>query len=309
MHEQELIDWLLAGDVSIQYQTHRDLLGEERPDLRIRIEAEGWGARFLAHRRADGHWGRGYYTPKWTSTHYTLVDLKNLAISTTVKEIQESLSMVIDNHKAKDGGILPVGPSSSTDLCIDAMFLNVASYFKIDEVGLHSLIDRILDLQMPDGGYNCRITRGGAVHSSMHTTISVLEGITEYLAAGYTYRHREIKRVQLEAQEFLLMHRLFRSDKSGEIIDKRFTMLSYPSRWRYDILRALDAFQHAGVGFDPRMDDALEIIRKKRRKDGAWPVQARHPGEVHFQMEKTGGPSRWNTLRVLRVFRHFGIEL
>jgi hypothetical protein len=309
MIEQEVLNWLFAGDVSIQYQTYRDLLGEDRPDLQERIASEGWGRRFLSCRRGDGHWGRGYYTPKWTSTHYTLVDLKNLAVSPETEAIHESISMVIEKHKAKDGGILPVGPSSTTDLCIDAMFLNVASYFKADEKGLHSLIDRILDLQMPDGGYNCRITRGGAVHSSMHTTISVLEGINEFLQAGYAYRREEVIRVQGEAQEFLLTHKLFRSDKTGEVIDKRFSMLSYPSRWRYDILRGLEYFQHAGAAFDPRMTDALEVIRKKRRKDGTWPVQARHPGEVHFQMEKTGKPSRWNTLRVLRVFKHFDLLL
>jgi hypothetical protein len=108
-----------------------------------------------------------------------------------------------------------------------------------------------------------------------------------------------------ESQEFFLQHKLFKSDRTGEIIDKRFSMLSYPSRWRYDILRALDYFQFAGIEYDLRMQDALDILSKKRRKDGTWPVQTRHPGQTHFEMEKTGGPSRWNTLRVLRVLKHF----
>ncbi|MBW1751258.1 MAG: hypothetical protein JRJ37_11305 [Deltaproteobacteria bacterium] len=83
-------------------------------------------------------------------------------------------------------------------------------------------------------------------------------------------------------------------------------MLSYPSRWKYDILRGLDYFQEAGIGYDPRMQDALDALMNKRRKDNTWPVQAKHPGEIHFEMEKTGGPSRWNTLRALRVLKHFG---
>ena len=83
-------------------------------------------------------------------------------------------------------------------------------------------------------------------------------------------------------------------------------MLSFPSRWKYDILRALDYFQFAGINYDPRMQDALDILKKKQRKDNKWPVQAKHPGQTHFDMEKTGGPSRWNTLRALRVLKHFG---
>ena len=102
-----------------------------------------------------------------------------------------------------------------------------------------------------------------------------------------------------------LQHRLFRSDRIGEIISPRL-LLSYPSRWFYDILRALDYFGSAGVGYDPRMQDALDVLLHKRRKDGSWPLQAKHAGQVHFDMETPGQPSRWNTLRGLRVSKHFG---
>jgi hypothetical protein len=118
---------------------------------------------------------------------------------------------------------------------------------------------------------------------------------------------KELQAVELAAREFILQHRLFRSDRTGAIIDKKMLMLSYPSRWRYDILRALDYFQQAGIKYDTRMDDAFEILLKKRGADGRWPLQARIPGQAHFEMEKTGGPSRWNTLRALRVLNHFGL--
>jgi hypothetical protein len=133
----------------------------------------------------------------------------------------------------------------------------------------------------------------------------VLEGILEYARNGYHYRLEELLSAAGKAREFLLEHNLFRSDKTGEVIDKKWLMLSYPSRWRYDILRALDYFQFAGACYDPRMQDALDILMKKQRKDGTWPVQAKHPGQVHFDMEQTGAPSRWNTLRALRVLDHF----
>jgi hypothetical protein len=150
--------------------------------------------------------------------------------------------------------------------------------------------------------------RQGATHSSLHSTISVLEGLWEYKQNGYTYRLAELDLIAKASVEFILQHRLYKSDKTGEVIDRRMILLSFPSRWYYDILRALDYFQSAGIEYDSRMEDSLEVLRSKRRKDGAWPVQNRHPGAIHFEMEKTGGPSRWNTLRALRVFRHFGID-
>ncbi|HEY9122677.1 MAG TPA: hypothetical protein VIM80_06745, partial [Brevefilum sp.] len=152
------------------------------------------------------------------------------------------------------------------------------------------------------------MNRKNPVHSSMHTTISVLEGIWEFIKAGYQYRVDELILAKKEAEEFLLMHHLFRSSRSGEIIDKKWTMLSFPSRWRYDILRALVYFVDAGVPYDPRMDDALNVLLSKQRKDGTWPVQAKHPGQVHFDMEKTGTPSRFNTLRALRVLSIYNIN-
>jgi CHASE1-domain containing sensor protein len=159
---------------------------------------------------------------------------------------------------------------------------------------------------MQDGGFNCNSNTIGAEHSSMHSTISVIEGILEYAQNGYQYRLEELQEAGDKSRTFLLQHRLFRSDRTGKIIDKKMIMLSFPSRWRYDILRALDYFQFAGIEYDPRMQDALDILKLKRRKDNIWPVQAKHPGQTHFDMEVTGGPSRWNTLRALRVLKQFG---
>jgi hypothetical protein len=160
---------------------------------------------------------------------------------------------------------------------------------------------------MIDGGFNCRSNRSGAKHSSLHSTLSVVEGITEYEFNGYTYRLEDCKKAAQSSKEFILMHQLFLSDRTGEIINKDFLRLPYPSRWRYDILRALDHFQYSKLTFDERMKPAIGVLIKKRRKDNRWPLQAKHPGKLHFEMEKAGRPSRWNTLRVLRVFKNFDI--
>lgn len=302
----DLLNWLLDGDVAIQYQVYRDLLDEERADLRERIATEGWGAQFLQAHQPEGHWGRGFYQPKWISTHYTLLDLKHLGVASDQALIRESISHILAHHKSADGGVNPAGTIKNSDVCVNGMFLNYAAYFKMPAELLHSIVDFLIEVQMADGGFNCQSNRQGAVHSSLHSTISALEGIGECLANGYAYRAAELDVMARQGQEFILLHRLFRSDRTGEIIHPRFLLLSYPSRWFYDILRALDYFRSVGATYDPRMQDALNVLRQKRRKDGTWPLQAKHPGQTHFDMETPGNPSRWNTLRALRVLRHFG---
>ncbi len=301
----QLISWLLEGDVSIQYQVYRDLLKEDKPALQKRIASEGWGAQFLSFRHSEGHWGQRFYQPKWISTHYTLLDLKNLAILPDNRLIRESIIQVIETLKGPDGGILPIGADRKSDVCVNGMFLNYAAYFGISEDHLKSIIDFLLTEWMGDGGFNCRSNTSGATHSSVHSTISVLEGIHEYDLRGHSYRLDELLEAAESGRAFLLEHELFKSHRTGKIIDKKMLMLSYPSRWKYDILRALDYFQNVGVDFDPRMQDAVEIVMSKRLKDGKWPVQAKHPGQTHFDMEKVGTASRWNTLRALRVLNKY----
>jgi len=308
MERKEIIKWLLEGDVSIQYQVHRDLLSFERNDLQIRIAKEGFGAKFLSKRKSNGNWGLKFYQPKWTSTHYTLLDLRNLGIEQCNPLIKESIETILHNEKANDGGILPIGTSHFTDLCINGMFLNYASYFKTNEKDLKSVVDCILVQIMPDGGFNCRSNRFPSIHSSLHTTMAVLEGITEYETQGYTYRLAELRQAKRSSTEFILIHQLFLSDRTGEIIHKDFLKITYPCRWRYDILRALDYFQHSKVKWDDRMNPAIQVLLKKQNKDYTWNVQAKHSGQVHFEMEKAGKPSRWNTLRAMRVLKHFKIE-
>ena len=306
MNEKQIIEWLLQGDVSIQYQVYRDLLKEDRKDLRARIANEGWGEQFLSKRKSNGVWGDRFYQPKWTSTHYTLLDLRNLNLDPDNEMIRELIEQVLQTSKAEDGGIR-LGPSSSqhSDVCVNGMFLNYASYFNTPERGLQSVVDSILIEIMPDGGFNCRSTRSGAIHSSLHSTISVLEGLLGFQRAGYRYKMNDISDAIKSAEEFILIHRLFRSDRTGEIIHKDFLKFSYPCRWKYDILRALDYFREAGRKREQRMDEAISEVLKKRNKDGTWNTQAAHSGEVHFIMERPGKPGRWNTLRALRVLKYF----
>lgn len=309
MNMSEIIKWLLDGDVAIQYQVHRDLLGKNKNDLRRKIDTEGWGAQFLAKQNIDGHWGKKFYQPKWISTHYTLLDLRNLCINPMNRNITNTINMVLSDEKGKDGGILPIGADQICDVCVNGMFLNYASYFKPDLEKMKSIIDFIVSQKLEDGGFNCEFnSRKGAVHSSLHSTISVLEGITEFEKNGYNYRLEELLEAKQSSIEFILNHQLYRSHRTGEIINNSFLKFPYPSRWYYDILRALDYFQYSNTEYDVRMQPAIDILLQKRNKENTWNLNAKYPGKVHFDMEVAGKPSRWNTLRALRVLNHFGIE-
>jgi len=299
------IDWLLEGDISIRFQTQRDLLDNYDIDLQKKIQTEGWVRQLMDLRQQNGHWGHGFYQPKWTSTHYTLLELKNMAIYPDNEQIRETLELIFRFEKEKDGGINPSGSVKRSDVCINGMVLNYACWFRMQQIDLESVVDFLLSQQMADGGFNCHSNRIGATHSSLHTTLSVLEGILEYERNGYQYRLDELKKAGISSREFIMMHRFFRSDRTGEVIHPKFLRLVHPCRWYYDILRALDYFQSGDFPYDERMEEALKILMEKQTKDGTWKLAASYPGKTHFQMEKAGLPSRWNTLRALRVVKRY----
>lgn len=307
--DREVIDWLLAGDVAIEFQTRRDLLGDVRPDLQRRIAEEGWGARYLAARHPDGTWGRGFYAPKWICSHYTLLDLKNLGVAPDHPLIRHSVDIIARTEKRADGGVGPARSTPASDVCVAGMFLNYASWFGAPESDLASVVDFLIAQHMADGGFNCFSNTSGARHSSLHSTLSVLEGFAEFRARGYRYRLDELQTMAAAGREFILLHRLFRSDHTGKVIKPEFLRMRYPPRWKYNILRALDFFAAAGIAWDPRMADALGEIVARRRPDGRWIVNAGMAGQVHFKMEQAGKPSRWITLLALRVLNAYGRHL
>lgn len=302
-----VVAWLLAGDVSVRYQTSRDLLQDDDADLQARISAEGDGATILAARQADGHWGRGFYQPKWTSSHYTLLELRNLGLDPAHPAASATVALVLRDHKSRDGGLDPRVAVRRSDACVNGMALNYAAYFGAGEDQLASVVDCLLSGRIADGGFNCR--RGPEVrHSSMHTTLSVLEGITSYVRAGHQHRREDLLEARASSVEFLLRHRLFRSERTGVVIRPEFLRLHHPTRWHYDILRCLDSLADAGVGHDERMSEALDVLCRRRRPDGRWPVNRGYPGENHLPPPAAGTPNRWITLAALRVLAAYRPE-
>lgn len=309
LKRKDIIDWLLLGDVAVQYQVTRDLLRKKKgttSSIQKRITTHGWGARFLAKQKKDGHWGITFYQPKWTSTHYTLLDLKSIGLPQENDLVKRSTAMVLTEPEGADGGINLAGSLSYSDVCVNGMILNYASYFLPNRLELRRIVDYLLNVQMTDGGWNCQYRRKDTSHSSLHSTLSVLEGLLEFRKTNRRYRSSEIKTATNEAVEFLLQHHLYQSHRTGQTIDERMLRFSFPCRWRYDILRCLDYLREAKIPFDIRMKSALQIVQSKKRGDGKWLLQQKHPGQVHFDMEKIGKPSRWNTLRAVRVLNYYG---
>jgi hypothetical protein len=183
------------------------------------------------------------------------------------------------------------------------MILSLLSYFECEDPRVETLAGHLLEQQMPDGGWNCR-RADGATHSSVHTTISVLEGLRLYELRGASGARAAQKR----GREFLLAHRLFRSHRTGEIIKAAFTRFAFPPRWHYDILRALDYFRDVNAPCDSRLGEAIEIVHSHQGPDGRWLLEQSYRGKTYFEMERVGAASRWNTLRALRVLRWWDRE-
>jgi hypothetical protein len=299
-----VVQWLMEGDPAIRWQTLRDLVGVSRRVVageQQRVAEAGWGAGLLSRQESSGQWGGGIYSPKWTSTTYTIVLLRQLGLPPRHPQALKACKLLLDRGFYRDGGLNFWAWYKHSEPCVTGMLLAVCAHFRCGDERLHVLADYLLRQQMTDGGWNCQSYRG-ATHSSVHTTILVLEGLLDY----ERFAAREVARVraaQARGREFLLAHRLFRSHRTGEVINPAWTRFSFPPHWHYDILRALDHFQEAGAARDARLSEAMEILKQRRKRDGRWILQNRYPGKVFFKMEKLGHPSRWNTLRALRVLK------
>jgi hypothetical protein len=313
------IRWLLDGDPAIRWQTLRDLAGgPERVVERERdkVARTGWGARLLAKQDRAGTWAGGkssdggLYSPKWTSTTYTMLLLREFGLTANNRPTRKACRLLLDGGMQRDGGInygVWAKWTRRSETCVTGMVLSLLTYFEYDDARLDTIVKHLLEQQMPDGGWNCR-RPDGATHASVHTTINVLEGLRQYeLLAG---REAQAARAaQQSGREFLLAHRLFRSHRTGEIIKPALLRFSFPPRWHYDVLRALDYFQSVNAPRDERLADAIDIVRSNRGADSRWPLQNRYPGKTYFELERVGAPSRWNTLRALRVLKWWGLSV
>jgi hypothetical protein len=242
------------------------------------------------------------YNPKWISTTYTMLLLRQLGLPPDNEKGRRACRLLLERGLCSDGGIGFGWGRSET--CVTGIVLSIVAAFRLDDERLERLADRLLDEQMDDGGWNCR-RPFGATHSSMNTTILVLEGLLFYERhrARAARRLTAVREAQARGREFLLEHRLFRSHRTGQIIKRDFVRLAFPPQWHFDFLRGLDYFRAAGAPRDVRLGDGINLLEKKRRPDGRWVLEHRYPARYWFKLERIRAPSRWNTLRALRVLR------
>lgn len=301
-----VLAWLLEGDPAIRWQVGRDLLGWPFRAWRAeqaRVANEGWGARLLACQDESGRWTRRLYGQKWISTTYSMVLLRELGLPGHDPRAIMSCLLFLEEGLWHDGGINLSATQNRSETCVTGMVLGLLSWFKVADTRREQLVAYLLRQQMDDGGWNCQRDRG-ATHSSFHTTINVLEGLRVYVE-GKGPRASEARRAEARGREFFMRHRLYRSHRTGRIVHSAFTRFSFPPWWRHDVLRTLDYFQASRASYDERLEDPLSVVLKKRTKKGCWVLQNRHPGRTFFELEAVGKPSRWNTLRALRVLKWY----
>ncbi len=273
---------------------------------RSRIATEGWGARLLARQAPDGLWDGSPWSQDWTDTFHVLELLRRFGLDPESEQARRAVGLVRE-HVVWRGGAPVETPwadnrffEGEVEPCINGNVVATGAYFGVD---MSALVERLLDEQLPDGGWNCEVENGATV-SSFGTTINVLEGLLEHdRAIGSSAAVSEARR---RGEEYLLERRLFRRKSTGEVIDPSFLQFSFPHWWHYDVLRALDYLRDAGLKGDERIAEAIRLVEGSRDPGGRWPLQHVHEGESYLEMDEgEGKPSRWNTLRAMRVLDHF----
>jgi hypothetical protein len=311
--DASVIHWLLDSDPSIRWQTMRDLIGaspEQVAAERARVATEGAGAHLLALQAADGTWAGAAWNRGWNSTMHVLMLLRDLGLDPAGDEARRAVGLVDDRVTWKGCGPQECedNPFFAGELepCINGQVGAVGAYFGQD---IQRILDRLLREQLPDGGWNCEAP-DNSTRSSFNTTICVLEALLEYELAGGS--RAEVSRARLRGQEYLLERRLFRRRSTGEVIERdrkggaAWTRFAFPTWWHYDVLRGLEYLRRAGVKPDGRVAEAVELVASRRGRDGRWPLEARYPGEMPLEIDDgVGRPSRWITLRALRVLEWY----
>jgi hypothetical protein len=308
-----VVEWLMDSDPAIRWQVMRDLTGEPMDAViaeRARVAVEGWGAQLLALQDADGRWDGGSYRPgwvdeskpffdAWTATHFSLQLLADYGLDPDSAQARKALALVRENVRWDANGALYF--EGETEPCINGIALATGAYFGESVDGI---VDRLLGGQLDDGGWNCWAEYGATV-TSFHSTICVLEGLAAWERAGGS--SSEVVAARSRSEEYLLERGLFRARSTGQVVDPRFLMFSFPTRWYYDVLRGLDYFRSTGAAFDDRCAEAMDLVVTKRDVAGRWPLENTHQGPTHFEMEGPDGfPSRWNTVRAMRVLNWAG---
>ncbi len=315
MAAANLTDWLLDSDPALRWQVERDVAGEPADvweATRARVATEGFGARLLAHQDADGQWAGGAFFPAdfdfegpeadagqpWTATTWSLNALRDWGLDAAVLKKRRTAELLAANSRWEYEN-LPYW-DGEVDVCINSWTLSNGLWLGADVAGV---ADWFVEHCLADGGWNCEWVEG-STRSSFHSTLNALKGLLDYdIATGGTDATRAARR---SGEEYLLSRGLLRRLSTGERVGPWVDRFTYPMRWTFNVLNAAEYFRRAasvdGRGRDPRMAEAIELVRSARQADGTWLQGARQPGRVWFEVDAPEGePSKWLTLFGIRV--------
>jgi hypothetical protein len=261
---------------------------EEVAAERARVATEGAGAMLLALQAADGRWSGAAWNRGWNSTMHVLMLLRDMGLDPASDQARHAVDLVSDRVTWKGCGPQECDCNAffegEVEPCINGQVGAVGAYFGQDVRGI---VERLLVEQLPDGGWNCEAAQG-STRSSFNTTICVLEALLAY------------QRGVRSSQEVI------ERDRKGGAVWTRF---AFPTWWHYDVLRGLDYLRSAGVAHDERVGEAIDLVASKCDSDGAWPLEVWYPGVMPVETDHgEGRPSRWNTLRALRVLNWYSVR-
>jgi hypothetical protein len=319
-----VLDWLMDSDPAVRWQVLRDLRDAPADQVateRRLVSERGWGAKLLTLQLGTGQWDSGVPTfdstraaswwrslpaerrgtlfPEWTSTTWSLTLLRSFGLDPTGPAARRAVNLVAANCRWEHDGEAYF--DGEVEPCINGRVVATGSYFGQDTA---AIVDRLLTEQMSDGGWNCEQEHGSR-RGSFNSTIEVLEGLLEYERAQGP--SADVAAARKRGHEYLLERRMLRRVSTGEVIDQNWTQFSFPTYWHYDVLRGLDYLRAAKARLDPRLSEALDLVEGKHDVNGIWPLENPHPGRLHFPIDEGQGcPSRWNTLRAMRVMRWAG---
>jgi len=316
---KEVMEWLLDSDPSIRWQVMQDLTDAPAVDVaaeRAKVATGGWGAQLLALQGSDGSWAGTAWNHGWDSTMHVLSLFREFGLDPASDEARRAVGLVRDHVRwmgwdwdgTWQGQDFVGNPffAGEVEPCINGQVMASGAYFSQDCL---RILDRLLNEQLPDGGWNCE-AENGSTRSSFNTTICVLEALLEYELAGGV--NAAVSTARLRGQEYLLERHLFRRLSTGDVIERdrkgstMFARFAFPTWWHYDVLRGLDYLRHAGVTPDERVAEAIDLVESKRDNSGRWMLDVHYPGNMPIKIDEAEGqPSRWNTLRALRVLEWY----
>ena len=313
MESRAVIQWLLESDPAIRWQVMRDLIDAPADRVaaeRAKVATEGAGAQLLALQGSDGRWGGAAWNRGWDSTMHVLTLLREMGVDPAGDEARRATALVRDRVTWRGCGPPECDDNpffaGEVEPCINGQVAAAGAYFGQDVRGI---VDRLLGEQLSDGGWNCE-AENGSTRSSFNSTICVLDALLEYETVFGA--NLEVTGARLRGQEYLLERRLFRRRSTGEVIERdrkggaSWMRFAFPTWWHYDVLRGLDYLRRARVTPDERVTEAVRLVQSKRDDEGRWALETKHPGTMPIEVDEgEGRPSRWNTLRALRVLRYF----